>query len=292
MAIVADITTLLLSMIGLESVSDGPASVEQEIIACLQEAQALLADSNPSFFYKIRDGEAAAIRAPKTITIAVTQYGKTATVTGWEAWMSGCTVLIDGDDNYNRLLNPFVADTARSLQRPYMGTSGSKSATVWNDWSILASNVRSICQPVMLNQYIILGRATSLASITGRRVGSRLPVTGVPKEWFALAHPHLGKERAGILLDNLPVSEFLLSYDARIAFDPITALNDSRAEIIPGDGRDKSMFLPVVRYLFSSQPGCSTPKQELQDGFQRATTAALALRVDGSRQKRFNYTPR
>ncbi|MGK3946262.1 hypothetical protein ABK046_48910, partial [Streptomyces caeruleatus] len=73
--------------------------------------------------------------------------------------MSGCTILIEGDDNYNRLLNPLVADNRRDLQRPYMGESSYKPATVWNDWSILASNIRSVCQPVMLNQHIELVRA-------------------------------------------------------------------------------------------------------------------------------------
>lgn len=292
MAIVADITELLLSMIGLESVSDGPASVEQEIIACLQDAQCLLADSNPAYFYKMREGEAMVVREPATITLDVAQFGKTAIITGWESWMSGCSILIDGDTNYNRLLNPTAAGSTKSLQRPYMGTTGTKTATVWCDWLLLEKYIRSVCQPVTLDQSVMLGRAESLAAVTGKSAAPRLPVTGLPSQWYPLAFTHLGDDRAGILLNRLPSAQYLLSFDAKIAYDPILSLSDARTEIVPGGGRDNSIFLPVVRYLFASQPGCSTPKSELQDGFQRATTAALALRVDGSRQKRFEYTQR
>lgn len=291
MAIVADITALMLSMIGLESVTDGPDALQSEIIATLQRAQGTLADANPAYFYRVRQGFGLPVRAPVSITVAVTKYSEAVTVTGWQAWMAGCTCLIEGDTKYNRLLNVAAADSVRTLMRPYMGTTGTYSATVWADWLLLPENVRRVLMPVMLDQQITLRRSDALADLSLQSNYGIQPLVGLPTQWYPLAFTHLGKERGGIALNHLSGAEYLLTYNAEIAYTPITTLSDTRLEII-AQGRDLELFWPVVQYLFATQPGCSTPKQELAPGFEQAMLMARGLRVDGSRQKVFAYNPK
>ena len=86
---------------------------------------------------------ASVLRAPAHIVITIPgQYSTACTMTGYQDWMQGCTVQIDGDPQQNEILN------ATTLLRPHAGTGGVMSATVWADALLLPSYAVSVVEPV------------------------------------------------------------------------------------------------------------------------------------------------
>lgn len=84
-----------------------------------------------------------ALRAPTTVSLTVTQYSNTIAFTaGYASWMLGCTISIAGDGIFNEVV------TSTSLLRPFMGTSGTFSATVWCDAIALDSTIKNVVGPV------------------------------------------------------------------------------------------------------------------------------------------------
>lgn len=89
---------------------------------------------------------AAVLNPPTAITLTVTNGSTACTVTANGAsWMAGCTLVINGDP-YD---NEFLQDTTLLL-RPYMGTTGSHSATVYGDAVKLPANEMTVLNPVAI----------------------------------------------------------------------------------------------------------------------------------------------
>ncbi len=86
---------------------------------------------------------ASVLRAPMPITITIAeQYDTACVITGYQPWMLGCTVQINGDPQQNEIVSP------TALLRPHAGTGGVMSATVWADALALPPYVVSVIEPV------------------------------------------------------------------------------------------------------------------------------------------------
>jgi hypothetical protein len=86
----------------------------------------------------------AVLRPPSAITLTATQYSTTiGSVVTYASWMQGCTIRIAGDTNDNELVN------GTTLHRPFVGATGSTTATVYADCLPL-SGVLNIMPPISI----------------------------------------------------------------------------------------------------------------------------------------------
>lgn len=292
-------------MAGLEEVSHGPVDLEQRIIGDINRALEHVGESNPNVFYQTRPDQAEVMRGPTTVTATVTQFSKAITFTAGyvSSWMPGCAIMLDGDDTLNRIQDE-ASPSAPALAEPYMGASGTVSATVYQDWVILPTDVRQIMQPVTVDKTLFLSPAQSPSDLAVRLVDysknynrqyanyvmAFKKVVADPLRWWPYAQMVLGTLRMGIMLDALPGATRKLCYDAKkLIFPPVTTLADTRTTLMP-QGKDIEILLPVARWFFASYQFCSIPKDSLNDEYQIAMQKASELGAFANRLKRFQYT--
>lgn len=306
MPIVADIATELCAMAGLESVSDGPPNLEYRIISDINRSLDKIGDMNPSVYFQTRPDQAEVIRAPVTLNVQVTSLEKTIIIpSGYDpSWMAGCAILIEGDPTTNRLANEETGDNP-TLEQPYMGSTGTVSATVWHDWIRMPQNVNTFMDPVTIDKNWKLCRAQDLNQLDRRWAGRGwvngdyytgdygLPFAWQknidrPLGWYEVARYVQAELISGVLLDSLPPSQCKLCYTAKVGINRVISLADNRQYITP-EGKDHEILLPIVRWYFASYPMCSVPKTELQSDYNDALLAASALGLAGNRRKRIQY---
>lgn len=125
----------------------------------------------PAWLY--RDGLSAPVNAPANVTVTVTEGSKTFTPASWADWYEGCTIAIGGDevDNEIRYYDP-LAGTG-TLRDTYQGTSGSKSATVYNDSLKLDEEVGEILAPVFWGSQHHLTAVAGMGEAIGLTTGYR-----------------------------------------------------------------------------------------------------------------------
>jgi hypothetical protein len=306
MAIIQDIRDQLLSMCGLESVDHGPPNLEDRIIQDINRALEAVGESNPNCFYQVRPDQAEVVRPPTAVSVTVTQYSKAITFnSGYvSSWMPGNAIIISGDGVMNRIEDE-ASPSAPALAEPYMGATGTYTATVYNDWVMLPTNVRQIMDPVSLDKSTILIPAQSAADLNlrlmdynknyDRRYAAFVMALQKsvlePTRYWPYAQMVIGTLRAGIMLDSLPSAARKLVYDARkLVFAPVTTLSDTRTTLMP-QSKDTEILLPVARWFFSSYQMCSIPKTELEPEYALAMQKARELSVFGNRAKRYCYNP-
>lgn len=304
MPIVADITNDLLSMVSLEAVSDGPIGLSYRIISDINRGLDKIGDMNPSVFYQTRPDQGEVIRAPVTLTVQVTTLTKQIVIpSGYDPdWMAGCAILITGDSTLNRLSNEEAGDEP-TLDQPYMGATGTTTATVWHDWIRMPPNVNNILDPITIDRQWMLNRASDLTALDQRWRGFPIrrdygPDYGMfasyqkqadrPWQYFETARMVQNELIAGVTLDALPPSQMKLCYTSKIGIPRVTSLTDNRQSITP-EGKDQEILLPICRWYFSSYQMCSTPKAELQTDYQDALEAAKALGLACNRRNRLRY---
>lgn len=305
MAIVQTIRDDLLSMCGLEDVSHGPTILSSRIIGDINRALEQVGESNPSVFYQTRPDQAEVMRGPVNVTVTVTNKSKAITFTsGYDSsWMPGCAISISGDGVLNRIQDE-ASPSAPALAEPYMGTTGTTTATVYQDWIMLPTDVRSVMEPVTVDKTIILIPSLSPQDQAVRLIDynrnynrqysnyvmALKKIVGDPYRWWPYAQMVLGTLRAGIMVDSLPPSDRKLCFDAKkTVFAPVTSLSDTRTSLMP-QGKDIEILLPVARWFFSSFQMCSITKESLQGDYQLAMQKAAELTVFANRMKRFTYT--
>ena len=292
-------------MCGLEDVSHGPGNLADRIIQDINRALEHVGEANPNVFFQVRPDQAEAIRPPANVTVTVTQYSKAITFTAGyvSSWMPGCAILINGDSVLNRIQDE-ASPSAPALAQPYMGPSGTVQATVYHDWIMLPTDVRSIMEPVTIDKSLILQQSLSAADNATRLIDynqnyNRTYASYVqalqktisdPIRYWPYAQMVIGTLRGGVMLDALPGSDRKLCYDCRKAvFAPVTTLSDSRTTLVPF-GKDIEILLPVARWFFASYQFCSIPKQELQGDYELAMQKATMLGITTNRRKRYVYS--
>lgn len=96
-----------------------------------------------------RDERGYLVHATKTVTISVTNGSRNATISvGWETWMVGCSIAINGSAYDNQIRNE--VDSVK-LRTPHDGPTGSVQATVYCDCISLEDDVVAVMEPVVLD---------------------------------------------------------------------------------------------------------------------------------------------
>lgn len=89
------------------------------------------------------------LKAPTPVTIATTADSHAGTITGWENWMEGCSIVINGGSVDNEILEHSTGGQV-TLRFPFDGSTGSHSAIVYCDSYNLADEVTGVLKPVRI----------------------------------------------------------------------------------------------------------------------------------------------
>ncbi|GAA5117180.1 hypothetical protein JIN84_17790 [Luteolibacter yonseiensis] len=212
-----------------------------------------------------KDERGHVLNAPAQITIAVTAGSKAATITGWQAWFAGCTIRIDGADIDNQIRNNSASAV---LKYPYSGTSGSKSATVYNDSIEVDIDVAEVHQPVMLDNHQITPmpdakslvgtnptedfnfrrHETAIATSVAATAGT--PVAYAIDTWSPDA---LTPPRLRMRFFPAPNQQHFVGYPVMLAPPVVSDLSSGNALPIPF-GKSESIFLPMAVAALRKSP--------------------------------------
>lgn len=214
-----------------------------------------------------KDSRAALIYAPTEVSIAVTNGSTAATVTGWQSWMAGCLIVIDGDENENRIKNDAAAAV---LKIPYGGTTGTRTATVWCDTVTVGTDVLEVHEPVTfkgskLTPLPASGTPASLVtrndygtpSYTGFSESGRglAASAGTPRfysvdTWTKDAATPSGQR---IILSPVPNVAGPLEYETTLQAPVVSDLSLTTVLPIPL-GLADSVFLPIATMMLFDSP--------------------------------------
>jgi hypothetical protein len=135
----------------------GPGAGDLDAVcAAINGAYVELWNRSPSAMFERRTG--GVLYPPTTVTVSCTQYSNTISITsGYASWMIGCTIVFaSGDTSDNEIL-----ETNTQLLRPFMGATGSYTATVYCDAILLPSTDIVILDPVEIRGQRVLLPASS-----------------------------------------------------------------------------------------------------------------------------------
>ncbi|MCE5310446.1 MAG: hypothetical protein LLG20_22645 [Acidobacteriales bacterium] len=229
-------------------------AVKQAINGALQE---LFGKGGP---WVRKDEIGVRIYPTTSVTIAVTAGSTSATITtGWQAWMAGCTIVIDASED-NEIKN---ASASATLKYPYTGTTGTKNAIVYHDSITIGDDVLEVLDPVRLDRRPLAVTVSPhhQSVLTeyddyGIRPGSQTPMITVDRVSDTAGTPvcyHVHTwipdantpSRVRMRLTPAPTSAGMLDYQAMLAPPVVTNLAASTTLPIPL-GFDESVFLPVA----------------------------------------------
>ena len=220
----------------------------------------------------VRESQIGELTRPNaTITVSVTQDSRNITVSsGWQSWMAGCGVVIDGHDIDNQFRDTTSSNT---LKFPYGGTSGSKQAVVYHDCITLADEVLQVIAPLRFNgrpvPALVSGGIISnparlddygrhrlvdvtqqtttplrLADLAGR-------VHAFSVETYATAASVISANR--IRLHGPPAASGTIEFKTKLKPPAITDIAATTAVPIPHDFV-ASVFLPIARQKLTASP--------------------------------------
>lgn len=251
--------------------------------------QKLFTDNGP---WVRKDARAALIYAPTAITVAVVNGSTAATVTGWQSWMAGCLIVIDGDEAENRIKN----DSASAvLKIPYGGTTGTKTATVWCDVVTIGTDALEIHGPVKfkgakLTPLAASGSPASLVTINDFGMPSFVNLAdsdqgsvqsaGTPHFFFVETWTKDAATPSGLRMVLSPVPDIAgpLEYETTLQAPNVSDLSLTTELPIPL-GLADSVFLPIATMMLFDSPffrGVMVP-EAITTKYQAALTAIAKL---------------
>lgn len=244
------------------------------------------------------------LRPPATVTITVTADSRTATITGWQSWMAGCTIVIEGHDVDNEVKGN-AATT--QLKYPYGGESGSKSATVYHDCITLDSTILlvvppvrwngspvpslmsggSVGNPLHLHDYGMHRNPQAITNIDPRRAGDLVGrVWGVSVESHSITGqgPPVNRMR----LSGSASTQGTLDFTAKIRPPDITNIQSTEEPPVP-HGFAESVFLPIARQKLTASPFFrdQAGKEEIANADREART--ILASIDTGLPRRFRF---
>jgi hypothetical protein len=217
----------------------------------------------------LKEGERAAyfgVPTPVAILVIVTN-GQSATLSGVvPAWMIGCSILIDGDADMNRISD--ISGSDISLVRGYRGPGGVVGATVYADCALLGADVKAVVEPVYGSQSVNgiannqrLLPAVSLDEFTRwqRDQGMAGRQIGIPSRYL------VERRRSGevfLRVTPMPGSSFNATFQAKLLPERVddTIIDDAGG---PDPGYEftslseddvESVLLPIARWKFFTHP--------------------------------------
>lgn len=217
--------------------------------------------------WKRRESRGALLRAPATVTVAVTNgsdeidFGEI-----WQDWFTGCTIAINGASTDNSI------QSQTGLLYPYDGPSGTVSATVVHDCVTLASDVQSVLTPVRIVDGPPLHPVNSPEQLTLGRARERdyghhqhIPAypsairksqsTGTPLFYFVDSYQSdsYANPAYRMLISPAPAAGMLITYRARLSFPTFYDQEHDQNIPVPHDAVD-SIILPIAAQRLAASP--------------------------------------
>jgi hypothetical protein len=220
----------------------------------------------------LKYGERAAFyNDPSQLTLAtVALEGQSATATTTPpAWMLGCSVLLEGDGDVNRIMD-ITGDTI-SLLRGFRGNTASNvGATVYADCATLNEEIGAVLEPVYGSPNLRLSPAKDLddfqrfAQRCWRSMGAAVETTPNSQPGFPQLY-YVERRRAGDLflrVAPMPGSRFNATFQAKLRAERV---DDSIVDTEGGDDPGyefsslhaddvESVLLPIARWRFFTHP--------------------------------------
>jgi hypothetical protein len=288
----SDIRDDLLGLLGLESIDHAPPGTSARMLSDLNGALQQINTLAPDSFFS-QEPLGFLVRAPTTVTVSVTAQSQAITITGWAAWMAGCTIVIAGDANQNVILTS--ASASKTLLKPYMGsTNAAASAIVYQDVIAPGDNVKQIIAPVMVEGYWELvpvpherhrqifdaSAMNGLSPAIYPLLFSRRPIQVPTGYLIENQATYLGYRNPVLRLSSLPDQNLVVSMGVEQTAPHITGWDDTRTWLVPY-GYSDSILKPIVRYKFASWPHFTGNKSDLKDDYDAALAILDSLKPRG-----------
>jgi hypothetical protein len=252
-----------------------------------------------------QDNRGDLLRAPVTVTIAVTEGSRSGMITtGWQDWMAGCSIVIDGHDIDNQIRDENADCT---LKYPYGGTTGSRSALVYHDCLTVAPDVLTVLEPVNVN-----GRRIRPLS-NGQSVNAPYHVRDFGMHHQIYSEPNVEALRLSALagfvrafsietyapdeamntvlrirLHGTVIASSTFDYAAKLKAPRISSAGSLEAPPVPHDFV-ASIFLPVARQKLTASPFFrdQAGKEEIAAAYAEAKKTLEAINPKTPRTFRF-----
>lgn len=271
---VAEAQLDLLGLIGIEDPAFASPQVNTRILvdinAILQKIYTML----PPWWTTETVGEL--IQAPVQRTgIQVTYGSKTVTtpVAGTlPAWSLRCTIRFSGDAVDNEIASLDDTGTTFQTKLPYSGVSGSVTATIYGDCLNLDPSVAAISPPVVIlgeHELIALRGQRDIQTFSPSIGHNRSPVSGQALDSYVVAEQRdvdvpigylvesgfnpLGQTVTALRVSPLPDKAYTLQFDKKKLPPRIQSLTPGTDLIPVPQEYAESIFLPLLRYQFTSQ---------------------------------------
>lgn len=219
----------------------------------------------------LKEGHRAAfLNDPVNVVItAVVLNGQSATMsTTPPAWMLGCSILLSGDSDLNRIMD--ITGNDLSLIRGYRGPGGAITATVYADCATLGADIAAVLEPVNGSQ--LQGTITSHKQLRYKHLdefenyqrmlttqSSPIGLVGIPDIYT------VERRRNGDLffrVSPMPGSGVNATFQAKLRAERIdagvidqTGGDDPNYEFTSLNQDDvESVLLPIARWRFFTHP--------------------------------------
>lgn len=226
-----------------------------------------------------QENKTALIRGPTTVTIDnVTAENTAITFAGFQAYMLGCTILIEGDFRENRLVK---SSGTLALENAYLGSTGTNvNATLHFDCTTVGIEIAKIYEPMSLDRKWPI-TLEDRAVIDQLRIG--LDRRRIQRPLLAAVEDALdasGTPSRRILFDSLPDQAYMLHFRADVRAPVVTSWEDARTALLP-NGLDDSVLKPLVALAFSTHPDFTGNLAEITQAARAASELWAASRGPG-----------
>lgn len=306
----ADLSSVLHSFVGIVASGDGGSQIEAEFLQCINKTLLEIYTAAPTNWMS-EVPRAELVRAPITLPITVTNQSKAITFAGFDAsWMLDCTIIIQGDATQNMLVRDGSATT--TLMKPYLGTTGTTTAIIYQDSVNIPADTFQIGSPVTLDRaWELTPRATArdlqlaqpgnvvgIGPFAGTGLGfggngyggvgfagSTLRTTdkqiSTPFAFMVQrTRSYNTAQNLRVVLSALPDRLYTLYYPAQVIPFAANLTDTSSPAFLPGRN-DEAILVPWLKWNFADNPNVTMSKGDLKPGFDAATAMLKRFNPQG-----------
>lgn len=169
----------------------------------------------------------ATLRAPRTTSIALTQYSVNVPDATFTDDERGCTVRLTGDVSDNQIASP------NKLLAAYLGPTGTVPATVYNDALSISEEIHSVTSMPRLHTGDVLFRADQIKQRCWWNASTKQ--AGCPDEFYMspVGVSQDGSPMVLLRVHPMPLQDYRLEMELELQPKRLTFLNMQRAEHLP-----------------------------------------------------------
>lgn len=295
------ISQTCLSYFDLQFVAEASAAQKLAVATAISGALQELWQDGPAYFK--RREKTAILYGPTQVSLTATANSTAVTgFTGWQDWMAGCSMRVDGDQFDHEIVDE------NTLLQPYHGSSGTKNAQVFGDCVNMATEVSSVLGAVRLadirelvpapdrtafnraNYWYEGDYGEAILSVQARRRWTGQPHTYWIDTVFSGTGTATSQPIIRLRVAPLPQQQYILKFDTEINPPAVTPDNLDSNDIIfelPGSNTEL-ILLPFVLQRLTS---CAWWKNrdalpEIARQFKAAHAAVYGSRPQVKRARR------